>query len=95
MNTVASGVFSIVGETKGSTEMINVYDFCGACADGTTVKLSFFDVATDAFVSSVILIDAKKGCKTLSAICGYSYVEFFYIGGDMLCAKVRVHKCDL
>lgn len=75
--------------------MIDVYDFCGACADGTTVKLSFFDVVSDDFISSVILHDAKTGCKTLSAVCGYAYVEYFYISADMFCAKVRVHSEDL
>lgn len=75
--------------------MIDVYDFCSTCADGTTVKLSFFDVVSDDFISSVILHDAKTGCKMLSAVCGYSYVEYFYNSADMLCAKVRVHECDL
>jgi hypothetical protein len=75
--------------------MIDVYDFCGACAEGTTVKLSFFDVVTDDFISTVILNDAKTGCKTLSAICGYSYVEYIYVSADIVCAKVRVHKEDM
>lgn len=75
--------------------MISVYDFCSACADGTTVKLSFFDVVSDDFITTLILNDAKTGCKTLSATCGYSYVEYFYISADMLCAKVRVHSCNL
>ena len=75
--------------------MIDVYEFCNACADGTTVKLSFFDVDTNDFVSSVVLHDAKTGCKTLSAICGYAYVEYFYVSADMVCAKVRVHACDM
>lgn len=75
--------------------MINVYDFCGACADATTVKLSFFDIDTDEYITNVILNDAKTGCNTLSAICVYSYVECFYISADMVCAKVRVHSCDL
>lgn len=75
--------------------MIYVYDFCGACADGMTVKLSFFDVNTNDFVASVILNDAKTGAKTLSAVCGYAYIEYFYLSADMVCAKVRVHACDL
>lgn len=75
--------------------MIDVYDFCGACADGTTVKLSFFDVVTDDFIATVVLNDAKTGAKTLSAVCGYSYVEYFYVSADVVCAKVRVHSCDL
>lgn len=75
--------------------MIYVYDFCGACAEGDTVKLSFFDIDTDDFISTVILHDAKTGCKTLSAICGYGYVEYFYTSADMVCVKARVHKCDM
>lgn len=75
--------------------MIDVYDFCGACADGTTVKLSFFDVVSDEFIASVVLHDAKTGAKTLSAVCGYAYVEYFYVSADMVCAKVRVHRDGL
>lgn len=75
--------------------MINVYDFCSTCADGITVKLSFFDIATNDFVSSVILNDAKTGCKTLSAVCGYAYIDYIYVSADMLCAKVSLHSCDL
>ena len=75
--------------------MINVYDFCGACADGMSVKLSFFDVDTSDFIASVVLNDAKTGCKTLSAVVGCAYVEYFYVSVDIVCAKVRVHSCDL
>lgn len=75
--------------------MVYVYDFCGLCADGETVKLSFFDVDSDEFITSVVLNNAKVGAKTLSAICGYSYIEYFYISADMVCAKVRVHSCDM
>lgn len=75
--------------------MIYVYDFCGACAEATTVKLSFFDVVSDEFISTIILNDAKTGCKTLSAICGYAYVEYFYVSADVVCVKSRVHKEDM
>lgn len=75
--------------------MIYVYDFCSACADGETVKLSFFDVESNDFITSVVLNNAKTGCKTLSAICGYGYVEYFYTSADMICAKVRVHRDDM
>lgn len=75
--------------------MIDVYDFCGACADGTTVKLSFFDVDTNDYIANVVLNDAKTSFKTLSAVCGYGYVEYFYTSADMICAKVRVHSEDL
>lgn len=75
--------------------MIYVYDFCRACADGETVKLSFFDVDSNDFITSVVLNNAKTGCKTLSAVCGYAYVEYFYTSADMVCVKARVHSCDM
>ena len=78
-----------------STEKMFVYDFCDACADGTTVKINFFDVDTDEFISSVTMSDAKSGCKLLSAICGYGYVEQFYASADVIVVKARVHACDL
>ena len=78
-----------------STEKMFVYDFCSACADGTTVKLSFFDVDTDDFIASVTMSDAKAGYKTLSAICLYAYVEYFYCSADVIVVKARVHACDL
>ena len=75
--------------------MIYLYDFCGACADGETVKLSFFDIDTDDFIATVVLNNAKTGCKTLSAICGYSYVEYFYTSEDVICVKALLRKEDL
>ena len=75
--------------------MVYVYDFCGLCADGETVKLSLFDVDTDDFIATVVLNDAKTGCKTLSAVCGYGYVEYIYTSADMICVKARVHKEDM
>ena len=75
--------------------MIDVYDFCHACAEGETVKLSFFDVDSNDFIATVVINDAKTGCKTLSAICGYGYVEYFYTSGDIICVKVRIHKSDM
>ena len=75
--------------------MIYVYDFCGSCAEGTTVKLSFFDADSDNFIFTVILDDAKNSCKALSAACGYSLIECFYNSADLICAKVRVHECDM
>lgn len=78
-----------------STEKMYVYDFCNACADGTTVKIVFFDVDTDKRISSVTMSDAKTGCKLLSAICGYGYVETFYSSADVIVVNARVHACDL
>ena len=78
-----------------STEKMFVYDFCDACADGTTVKIIFFDVDTDKRISSVTMSDAKAGHKLLSAVCGYGYVEYFYCSADVIVVKARVHACDL
>lgn len=75
--------------------MIDVYDFCKACADGTTVKLMFFDVESEEFITTVILADAKTGCKALSVVFGYSHVEYIYNSADVITAKVRVHACDM
>ena len=75
--------------------MVYVYDFCNLCAEGETVKLSFFDVDTDDFIATVVLNDAKTGCKTISAVCGYGYVDYIYTSGDVICIKARVNKCDM
>lgn len=75
--------------------MSYVYDFCGSCAEGTTVKLSFYDVISEDFIATVILNDAKTGCKTLSAVCGYSYIDYFYVSADVVCVKALVHKEDM
>lgn len=75
--------------------MINVFDFCETCAETTTVKLSFFNADSDDYITSLILHDAKVGVKTLSATCRYAHVECFYTSTDVICAKVRVHACDM
>lgn len=75
--------------------MTYVYDFCSMCAEGETVKLSFYDVDTNDLLSDVILNDAKTSCKALSAVCGYGYVEYFYTSADVVCVKARVHKDDM
>lgn len=75
--------------------MTYIYDFCNLCAEGETVKLSFFDVDTDDFIATVVLNDAKTGYKTLSAVCGYGYVDYIYTSGDVVCVKARVHKSDM
>lgn len=80
---------------NGVFEMINVYDFCEACEDATTVKLSFIDADSDAFITSLIMHDAKTGAKTLSAVCMYAYIESIYTSADVLCAKARVNACGL
>lgn len=75
--------------------MTYVYDFCDMCAEGETVKISFFDTDTDDFIATVVLNDAKISGKTLSAVCGYGYVDYIYTSGDVMCVKARVHKCDM
>lgn len=80
---------------KWSKEMVYVYDFCNLCAEGETVKISFFDVVSDDFIATVVLNDAKTGYKTLSAVCGYGYVDYIYTSGDVICVKARVQKSDM
>ena len=75
--------------------MVYVYDFCNLCSSGETVKISFFDVDTNDFIATVVLNDGNTGCKTLSAVCGYGYVDYIYTSGDVICVKARVHKCDM
>lgn len=75
--------------------MVYVYDICNLCAEGVTVKLSLFDADTDDYIATVILNDAKNSCKTLSAVCGYGYVDYIYISGDVICVKARVSKCNI
>ena len=86
--------------------MINLNDFCRACGEGMDVSVSFYDTRDNSFIcnvvlyaanksSTVVLNDAKTGCKTLSAVCGYGYVEYFYVSADVICVKARVHKEDL
>ena len=75
--------------------MIYVYDFCALCAESETVKISFFDTDTDDFISTVVLNDVKTGYKMLSAVCGYGYVDYFYVSSDVVCVKARMHREDL
>ena len=75
--------------------MTYLYDFCGLCSDGETVKISFFDVDTDDFITTVVLNNAKTGCKTISAVCGYGYVDYIYTSGGVICVKALVHKSDM
>lgn len=75
--------------------MINVYDFCDACAEAKMIKLSFFDADSDSFITSMTLHDVKVGVKTLSAVCRFSQIECIYISSNVLCAKVRVHASDM
>lgn len=76
-------------------KMIDVYDFCGACADGTKVKISVYTYEGNEFITSLVLSDAKTGFKALSAIVGYGFIESFYASADVLCCKVYVHRNDL
>lgn len=80
---------------NGVFEMINVYDFCEACADATMVKLSFFDADSAEFITSLILHDAKTGVKTLSSFYMFSQIECFYPSAELLCVKACVNACSL
>lgn len=70
--------------------MINVHDFCDTCADGTSIKLSFFDIDTRDFIVEVIFHDAKQGAKTLSAAFAYAGLESFYVSADVICCVCYV-----
>lgn len=67
--------------------MINVFDFCNICTDGTSIKLSFYDIDTRDFIVDVAFNDAKKGAKTLSAEFGYAAIESFYVSADVVCCS--------
>jgi hypothetical protein len=75
--------------------MIDVYDFCGACADGTKVKVSIYAYEGNEFITSLILNDAKTGVKALSSVCRYGFIESFHVSADIVCCKVNVHRGDL
>lgn len=70
--------------------MINVYDFCDACAEATKIELSFYDSESDEFITRVVFNDAKIGCKTLSAVCKFATIESFYSSDDLICCRVIV-----
>lgn len=76
-------------------QMTDVYDFCGACTDGTTVKVSIYAYEGDEFITTVVLDDAKVGAKLLSAVCGYAFIDSIFVSCGVLCCKAHVHAYDL
>lgn len=70
--------------------MINVHDFCDTCADGTSVKLSFYDIDTRDFIVDVVFHDAKAGSSALGVAFDYAGIESFYVNADMICCKCYV-----
>lgn len=70
--------------------MISVYDFCNTCAEGTTVRLKFFDAFTHKFVTSIVLRDAQSGCKALAASYAYGEVQRWYVSETAVICKVDI-----
>ena len=70
--------------------MINVHDFCNTCVDGTTVKLSFYDVDSRDFIVDVIFQDAKRGSSTLGVAFDYAIIESIYVSADVVCCECYV-----
>lgn len=75
---------------NGDFKMINVHDFCNNCVDGTSVKLSFYDVDSRDFIVDVIFHDAKIGRSTLGIAFDYATVESIYVSADIICCKCYV-----
>jgi hypothetical protein len=69
---------------NGGSEMINVHDFCDTCADGTIVKLFFYDIDTRDFITDVAFHNAKAGVSTLKAAFYYANVESIYVNADVI-----------
>nr|DAU40580.1 MAG TPA: hypothetical protein [Bacteriophage sp.] len=67
--------------------MINVHNFCNTCADGTTVKLSFYDVNSRDFMLDVIFRDAKRGSSTLRVAFEYANIESIYVSAGVVCCE--------
>ena len=70
--------------------MLTVHDFCNACSDSTEVKLMFFDNFTQEFITTIILQDAKIGCKGLSACFEYGTIEALYASASIIVCSVYV-----
>lgn len=67
--------------------MINVHDFCNTCADGTKVKLSFYDISTRDFIVNVVFSDAKAGSSALGFAYAYADIESIYVSAGVVCCK--------
>ena len=70
--------------------MLNVHDFCNTCANGTTVKLSFYDIDSRAFIVDVVFHDAKKGSSTLKFAFDYASIESIYVSASVVCCECYV-----
>lgn len=70
--------------------MINVHDFCDTCADGTSIKLSFYDFYSRDFIVDVIFQDAKRGRSALGVAFDYATVESIYVSADIVCCECYV-----
>ena len=77
-------------EMNGSTEMINVYDFCRACGEGMDVNISFYDSRDKSFICHVVLYAANQSYKTLSTSYAYATVETFYAAADLIVCEAYV-----
>ena len=70
--------------------MISLHDFCSTCADGTSIKLSFYDINTRELIVDVVFNNAKEGAKILGVEYSYARVESFYASGDVVCCECYV-----
>ena len=70
--------------------MLNVHDFCNTCVDGTTVKLSFYDIDSRDFIVDVVFHDAKKGSSTLGVAFDYATIESIHVNADIVCCECYV-----
>lgn len=70
--------------------MINVHDFCNTCVDGTTVKLSFYDIDSRDFIVDVTFHDAKRGSSTLGGVFDYATIESIHVSADIVCCACYV-----
>ena len=75
---------------NGDYKMICVSDFCNACGEGVDVNISFYNSSNKSFICHVVLYDANKSYKTLSASYAYASIEKFYTVADLTCCEAYV-----
>ena len=91
-----AGFLSIVVETKcfhvkrKGSKMVNVHDFCNTCANGTTIKLSYYDFDSRDFMFDVVFNDAKNGRAALGFTFDYANIESIYVSADVVCCRCHV-----
>lgn len=71
-------------------KMVYVKDFCSTCSNGTRVKLMFFKVESQEFMTTIDLYDAQNGVDALSATYAYGTIESLYNGDGIIICKVLV-----